>query len=164
VTVDGTPLRAELERLDTVYIKLKECKSPTERECNAVIEDGLAKIAAFRDLYTVKRDADRHEYRDMIAYFASHGVIKKVLQAIDELEAELRSSLVARPLIESNAAERARDVHWFLLGRLWTKIYPHDKRKPLADFLEVATGASASAVKNYLDRLPRKQRHIAEYL
>jgi hypothetical protein len=89
IMVRKTPLRTELQRLATRYVKCKTSKSPTERQCNEVIAEGLAKIAAFRDQYTKKRDADGHEYGgDMIAYFASHGVIKKVLGALDELETD----------------------------------------------------------------------------
>ena len=165
VMVRKMPLRAELERLAARYIKDKNFKSPTERQFNEVINEGLAEIAAFRDPYTLKHDADGREHCDLIAYFVSDSVIKKVLQALDELETELRESLVAKPFVESNAAERARDHYWFLLVRLWVKIAPHaGHRKSAADFLQAATDASDSAVKNYLDRLPRKVRGgIADY-
>jgi hypothetical protein len=165
VNKNETPLRAELERLAVKYIKDKNSKTPTERQCNAVIEEGLDKIAAFRDQYMLKRNADGHDYRDMVAFFVSHDVIKKVLQTLDDLETELRASLVANPIRESNAAERARDHYWFMLYRLWKKIAPHaGKRKnSVADFLQVVTGASPSAIKNFLDRLPRKARIIAHY-
>jgi hypothetical protein len=166
VMVARRPLRAELERLATQYLKHKDFKAPTPRQCNTVIEEGLAAIAAFRDPYTLKCDVNGRTYHDLIAVFASPGVIKKVLQAVDELETELRASLVPSPrAVKSNAAEFARDHHWFLLGRLWTKIAPHTrgKRKPLADFLQVVTGASSSAIKNYLDRLPHKAPSIVNY-
>ena len=163
VNKNEVPLHTELERLAAMYIKHKNSKTPTERQRNAVIEEGLDKIAAFRDQYMLKRDADG-QYRDMVGYFASYRTIKQLLQALDALEADLRSSLVANPIRESNAAERVRDTYWFQLGRLWTKICPHNhKRKPIADFLKAVTDASPDQIKNYLDRLPRKPSWIADY-
>jgi hypothetical protein len=166
VMVGRRTLRAELERLTAQYLRDKAVKSPTPRQYNTVIEEGLAAITAFRDPYTLKHDVNGRKYHDMIAFFASPNVIKNVMRSLDELETELRASLVSNPrAVKSNAAESARNHYWFLLGRLWTKIAPHTrgKRKPLADFLQVATSASPSAIRNYLDRLPRKARSIANY-
>lgn len=172
----GRKLKDELERWRTWYDKHKDYKPPAAH-INAVVKEELAAIEAFRQRYkpdTLARMLgnrlhsipDNADMNPWAAYGAARGIVDVMLEAIGVVEAELKQQLTSARKKQLTSARKysasklVRDDYWLALVRIWAHLVaPHPGQlKRLADFLVACTGASASAVRNFLDRRHKKQQ------
>jgi hypothetical protein len=167
VMVGETPLHDELDRLAAQYIEHSQRKIPTTKQLQQVIDDAIDEIASLRSTFGP---------RTVATYYVGDVLAAKAQKVLKQLEAELQSTVVTEgrdhPDIAqqghglvlkappgSNAANPARQAYWTKLMAIWEKaIAPRAhrpyRRKDLINFMMACTGASASAIGNYLDRLP----------
>jgi hypothetical protein len=168
VTVGTTPLRVKLERLAAWYAEHKDFKTPTPTQVNALIEEELKAIAAFRGRYH-----DSSMVFSLARHFGDHLTFKKgfkvdstvdaMLQALEPIEAELRSNL--RRDANRPAAEDNRDYYWYQLVHIWQQtILPlatkKTQKRMRIDFLVACTGDTRGAVDGFLKRLRGKAKRI----
>ncbi len=165
VMVDETPLQEELDRLAAQYVEHAKVKIPTTRQLKQVITDSIDEIVSLRDTFGPQT---------LSTYYAGDALAAKAREVLNQLEAELRSSVVTEGreypeigqqeqdlVLEaapgSNAANPARQQYWDRLARIWhTAIAPQAQRQcrrdDLINFMIACTGANAKAISNYLDR------------
>jgi hypothetical protein len=162
VQIKGQSLRAELDRLAEQYAERSQLQILTTKQLHRIIDEAVAKIARFRDVFRPHTIA---------TFFAGDELAAEVRAVLDRLETELRSANPegrdAPEIVQTdaglrmrpgdgpsrNARKEARNVYWTRLVGVWQAIVPATTpRQRLIDFVVVCTGASRPAVRSYFDR------------
>jgi post-segregation antitoxin (ccd killing protein) len=161
VQIKQLPLRVELDRLAEQSIERSQ-KILTTRQLQCTVDEAIAEIARFRDVFGP---------RSVATCYAGDELAAEARAVLDRLETELRSANPegrdAPEIVQTdtglrlqpgdgpsrNASKEARNSYWRRLADVWrTIVPPQTPRQRQIDFVVACTGASRSAVRSYFDR------------